>query len=61
MRGTLQSTGCEVIPGMEEEGIMNVVPAVSFPVKLSLVVKSISPVRMGKPVPAACATAEDAS
>jgi hypothetical protein len=46
---------------MEEEGIMNVVPAVSFPVKLSLVVKSISPVRMGKPVPAACATAEDAS
>jgi hypothetical protein len=53
MRDALDSPDCKVIPGMEEEGIMNVVPALSFPAKLSLVVKSISPVKMGKAVPVA--------
>ena len=46
MQDALGSTECKVIGGMEEEGIMNVVPAVSFPAKLSLVVKGISPVKM---------------
>jgi len=61
MRDAVGSTGCKVFPGMDVEGIMNVVPAVSFPAKLSLVVKSVSLVKMGKPVPAACATGESAN
>lgn len=52
MREALGSTTLKVIGGMEEEGIMNVVPAVKFPAKLSLVVKGISPVKLEKPASA---------
>lgn len=52
MRDALGSTDCKVIGGMEEEGIMNVVPVVSFPGKLSLEVKGISPTRLERPEPA---------
>lgn len=52
MRIALGSTDCKVICGMEEEGLMNVVPRVSFPAKLSLELKGISPTRLEKPGPA---------
>jgi hypothetical protein len=58
MRDALGSTDCRVIDGMEEEGIMNVVPVLSFPAKLSLAVKGISPVKLEKPLSSACATAD---
>jgi hypothetical protein len=46
MRDALGTADCRVIGGMEEEGIMNVVPTLRFPAKLSLVVKGISPVKL---------------
>jgi len=49
MREALGTADCRVIGGMEEEGIMNVVPTVRFPGNLSLVVKGISPVKLEKP------------
>jgi hypothetical protein len=57
IRDALGSTDCQVIPGMGVVGIMNVVPALTLPANLSLVVKSISPVKMGEPVPAPSARA----
>jgi hypothetical protein len=45
VRISIGSTDCRVIQGMEiEEGIMNVVPNVSFPFNISLVMKGITPV-----------------
>jgi hypothetical protein len=41
---SMGSTDCRVIPGMETEGIMSLVPAVSFPFNISLEVQSITPV-----------------
>jgi hypothetical protein len=52
MRDALCSTESKVNGGMEEEGIMNVVPAVTFPAKLSLEVKGMSPVELERPEPA---------
>ncbi len=37
---------CRVIQGMEVEGIMNVVPTVSFPFNISLVVQSMTSVNL---------------
>jgi hypothetical protein len=42
----IRSTDCRVIQGMEVEGIMNVVPTVSFPFNISLVVQSMTFVKM---------------
>jgi hypothetical protein len=36
IRSALQSIDCRVIPGMEVEGIMNVIPALHFPFNISL-------------------------
>jgi len=36
VRAALSSTNCRVIGGMENEGIMNVLPTVSFPFNISL-------------------------
>ena len=36
VRSCLQSSGCRVIPGMEVDGIMSVVPTVEFPLNISL-------------------------
>ena len=44
VRDAIRSTGCRVISGMEGEGIMNVVPTVSFPFNISLEVQGITPV-----------------
>ena len=51
MSDALDPTECKVIGGMEEEGITNVVPKLSFPAKLSLEVKGISRVALEKPAP----------
>lgn len=48
MRDALNSTDPKVFAGMEEEGVMNVVPKVSFPAKLFLVVKGICRVELEK-------------
>ena len=58
MRDALGSTSCRVIRGMEEEGIMNVVPVVSFPATLSLKLKGVRPVKLEKAEPAGCATTD---
>lgn len=44
VRDAIRSTDCRVIGGMESEGIMNVVPTVSFPFNLSLEVQGITSV-----------------
>ena len=44
VRDSIRSTDCRVIEGMESEGIMNVVPIVSFPFNISLEVQGITSV-----------------
>jgi hypothetical protein len=41
---SLESTDCRVIQGMEIEGLMNVLPSVSFPFSLSLELQGVTPV-----------------
>jgi hypothetical protein len=45
VRAALSSTDCRVIQGMEVEGIMDVIPTVSFPFNISLEVKGITSVK----------------
>ena len=42
VQSCLQATDCRVIPGMEVEGIMNVIPAVHFPLNISLEVSALT-------------------
>jgi len=44
VRDSIRSTDCRVIEGMEGEGIMNVVPTVSFTFNISLEVQDITSV-----------------
>ncbi len=44
VRDAIQSTDCQVIKGMEAEGVMNVLPSVKFPFNLSLKLRSVTPV-----------------
>ncbi len=39
---SVKSTGCKVIPGMEVDGIMNVIPSVKFPGNIFLEVTSVT-------------------
>lgn len=41
----VESAGCRVIPGMEIEGLMNVLPKVTFPLTLSLELQGVADVR----------------
>jgi hypothetical protein len=41
IRSCLQSSDCRVIPGMEVEGIMNVIPTLHFPFNISLEVSRV--------------------
>lgn len=41
-RNSLKSGKCRVIPGMELEGIMNVIPTLKFPFNISLEVNSVT-------------------
>lgn len=45
VRNHMRSDDCRVIQGMEAEGIMNVIPEVSFPFNISLVVQGITSVK----------------
>jgi hypothetical protein len=45
---SIKHIDCRVIHGMEVEGIMTVVPTVSFPLNISLMVQSITSVKMEK-------------
>jgi hypothetical protein len=40
-RYALKSDNCRVIPGMEVEGIMNVIPTLNFPFNINLKVRSV--------------------
>jgi hypothetical protein len=42
IRSCLQSSNCRVIPGMEAEGIMSVIPTLQFPFNISLEVSSVT-------------------
>ena len=44
VRDSIRSTDCRVIQGMENEGIMSVLPTVSFPFNISLEVQGITSV-----------------
>jgi len=44
VRNAISSNDCRVIEGMESEGIMNVVPVMSFPFNISLEVQGITSV-----------------
>jgi hypothetical protein len=44
VRDSISSTDCRVIQGMENEGIMSVLPTVSFPFNISLEVQGITSV-----------------
>jgi hypothetical protein len=44
VRDSVESTGCRVIQGMEIEGLMNVLPTVSFPFNLSLELHGVASV-----------------
>lgn len=50
VRESVRLAGCRVIQGMEIEGLMNVLPRVTFPLNLSLELHGITP--MGKSAPA---------
>ncbi|MFC1544814.1 hypothetical protein ACFL4X_01475 [Gemmatimonadota bacterium] len=43
VRNSIRSTDCRVIQGMESEGIMIILPTVSFPFNLSLELQGITP------------------
>jgi len=47
VREAVGSGGCRVIQGMEIEGLMNVLPTVSFPLNVTLELQSVSNVRRG--------------
>lgn len=49
VREAIGSDGGRIIQGMESEGVMNVLPALSFPLDLSLVVQGITPVVTTRP------------
>lgn len=42
VRSSLASNDCRVVPGMEVEGVMNVVPAVRFPLDIRLELSGVS-------------------
>jgi hypothetical protein len=44
VRDSVASTGCRVVQGMEIEGLMNVLPKVSFPCNLSLELQGVASV-----------------
>ena len=46
VRDSLGSSDCRVIPAMEVEGLMNIVPKVSFPFDVSLEMRGVIPVEM---------------
>ena len=43
-RSSINSTDCRVIPGMEAEGIMNVIPTLQFPFNIRLEVSNVTKV-----------------
>jgi hypothetical protein len=43
-RSCMKSNGCRVIPGMEAEGIMNVIPTLQFPLNIWLEVSNVTKV-----------------
>lgn len=43
VRSTLESTACQVIPGLRSEGIMSIQPKFSLPCNLSLELESVTP------------------
>jgi hypothetical protein len=46
VREAIRPSECRVIKGMNTEGIMNVLPKLSFPFNISLVVQGMTPVEM---------------
>jgi hypothetical protein len=44
VRDSIRSADCRLIEGMESEGIMNILPTVSFPFNISLEVQGITSV-----------------
>ncbi len=51
VRSSLKSIKCRVIPGMEVEGVMNVIPTLHFPFNISLEVTGVTRVLQQSPGP----------
>jgi hypothetical protein len=49
IRSSLQSVDCRVIPGMEAQGVMNVIPRLHFPFNISLDVSGVTRVLHTQP------------
>jgi hypothetical protein len=47
VRDSVRSSGCRVIQGMEIEGLMNVLPRLTFPLNLSLELHGVTRMRIG--------------
>ena len=43
VRNALESTGCQIIPGMRAEGIMSIQPRFSLPCNISLELEGVTP------------------
>jgi hypothetical protein len=49
VRRAVETTSCQVIPGMKNEGLMSIRPSLSWPCKISLELEGISPVLLEQP------------
>jgi len=50
VRNAVRSTDCRVIQGMEMEGIMNIIPIVSFPFNIWLDLQDVTPLKKEKSI-----------
>ena len=51
VRSSVASVGCRVVPGMEVEGVMNVMPSVRFPLDIRLELSGVTRVRQSEASP----------
>lgn len=49
VREAVKSTGCQVVPGMKNEGLMSIRPRLSLPCTISLELESVSPILLEQP------------
>jgi hypothetical protein len=49
VREAVKSTGCRVIPGMKNEGLMSIRPRLSMPCAISLELESVTPILLEQP------------
>lgn len=48
VQDSVKSSSCEVVPGLESEGVMSIQPKFHFPCNLSLELESVTPLSLGE-------------